>query len=140
MLTDRETWGRKGGRKALVAWRCAEEASALTEFSRRVPNLAAEYERRRRSKAHDGGMSERDTRRSRWSIASEDSFLSIASKNSVLSIGSVGSALSVGSIGSFGSLLAIGSFCSLGSVLSAASAWSVLSWRAKKGLAQAHSS
>jgi hypothetical protein len=84
--------------------------------------------------AHDGPVEQRDGGRSRWSIASEDSFLSIASKNSVLSIASVGSALSIGSIGSFGSLLAIGSFCSAGSLLSAVSIWSVLSWRAKKGL------
>ena len=57
---------------------------------------------------------------SRWSIGSQNSFLSIYSKNSVLSIGSIGSA---------GSLLSIGSFASVGSILSAVSCASVMAWK-----------
>ena len=57
---------------------------------------------------------------SRWSIGSQNSFLSIYSKNSVLSIGSIGSA---------GSLLSIGSFASVGSILSAVSCTSVMAWK-----------
>ena len=66
---------------------------------------------------------------SRWSIRSEDSFLSIASKGSVLSIGSVGSFLSIGSIGSACSLFSVGSFASVGSALSSRSRWSLMSHR-----------
>jgi hypothetical protein len=57
----------------------------------------------------------------RWSLWSEDSFLSIASTGSVLSIGSVRSALSIGSIGSAASALSIGSFASVGCLASALS-------------------
>ena len=60
---------------------------------------------------------------SRWSLWSQDSFLSIGSRGSVLSIGSVGSALSVGSVGSFASAFSVGSAdVSVLSLLSALSA------------------
>ncbi|MGA3214642.1 MAG: hypothetical protein ABSD97_02995 [Acidimicrobiales bacterium] len=65
--------------------------------------------------------------RSRWSLWSEDSFLSIGSKGSVLSIGSIGSACSIGSIGSACSIGSIGSFFSAFSALSAGSVFSLLS-------------
>lgn len=66
---------------------------------------------------------------SRWSLWSEDSFLSIASKSSVLSVSSVGSCCSVGSVGSFASCLSVGSACSFGSLMSWSSRGSVMSSR-----------
>jgi hypothetical protein len=73
-------------------------------------------------------------KRSRWSLWSEDSFLSIGSKGSFCSIGSVGSAFSVGSVGSWCSAFSVGSAWSFCSALSAMSAFSVLSWRSKGGV------
>jgi hypothetical protein len=70
---------------------------------------------------------------SRWSLWSQDSFLSIGSRGSVLSIGSVGSALSVGSVGSFASLFSAGSAFSVLSLLSARSCLAVMSYRSVGG-------
>jgi hypothetical protein len=63
---------------------------------------------------------------SKWSLWSDESFLSIASKGSVLSIGSVGSACSVGSICSFGSAFCVGSALSVASMLSFRARWRVM--------------
>jgi hypothetical protein len=78
-----------------------------------------------------GVRQNRSVARSRWSLWSDDSFLSIGSKGSVLSIGSVGSILSLGSIGSAASAFSIGSVLSLGSVLAARSRGSVMSARTR---------
>ena len=67
---------------------------------------------------------------SRWSLWSQDSFLSIGSRGSALSIFSVGSFASIGSIGAAGSIGSIGSTLSPGSVLSNMSRGSVLSHHA----------
>ena len=70
---------------------------------------------------HDGAMAQSTGAVARWSLWSEDSFLSIWSKRSILSIGSIGSACSIASIGSFFSIGSIGSAGSALSVLSAPS-------------------
>ena len=54
--------------------------------------------------------------RSRWSLWSQDSFLSIGSKGSFLSIGSIGSALSV---------LSVMSSTSICSIFSSSSRWAI---------------
>ncbi len=77
---------------------------------------------------------QRNRPRLRWSLWSEDSFLSIGCKGSILSIGSVGSACSIGSIGSFLSAFSIGSALSLGSVLSALSRFSAMSHKGDRGV------
>jgi hypothetical protein len=74
---------------------------------------------------------------SRWSLWSQDSFLSIGSRGSVLSIGSVGSTLSVGSVGSFASLFSVGSAFSVLSLLSARSCAAVMSYRSARALMSA---
>ena len=74
---------------------------------------------------------------SRWSLWSQDSFLSIGSRGSVLSVGSVGSALSVGSVGSFASLFSVGSAFSALSLLSARSGLAVMSYRSVRALMSA---
>ena len=76
---------------------------------------------------------------SRWSLLSEDSFISIGSKGSILSIGSVGSILSLGSIGSACSVLSIGSFGSLGSIMSSRSRWSLMSEKGRRAVMQSSS-
>jgi hypothetical protein len=99
---------------------------------------------RRRARAfvrHDEVMRKlsaaREPGSSRWSLWSQDSFLSIGSRGSVLSIGSVGSALSVGSAGSFASLFSVGSAFSVLSLLSARSCLAVMSYHSVRALLSA---
>ena len=119
---------RTGGVDAAAVHSRARHARSTSRRSRRWRRASARHSPPTNGQhVHDpprhllGSMADDPGRSSRWSLWSEDSFLSIASRGSVLSIGSIGSVLSIASIGSALSLGSIGSVLSHASVMSAGS-------------------